>query len=874
MANQYFRRRFKRLCGSVIETLESRKLLSESATAQLSLVSTTGTVATPVYNYDITLTNNGTTNIGTFWFAWVPGEDFLPVRPSAESSPANWGNGANSSTPNIEGSGNSSDGISIQWIAKSNALLAAGQSLSGFDFSTTDSPTVLAGNSTQHPGNPAMTSFVYEGQPFSDNGVQFTVAPAVTPAASTTTLMTSAPSINLGGSITLTATVASSSGTGAVPTGSATFFDGTTNLGSSTLTNGVGTLNTSSLPVGTDSLTAEYGGDTNYFTSTSAAVSESVVALPASTTTVTTSAPSITVGGSLTLTATVASSSGTGAVPTGSVTFFDGSTNLGIGTLSNGIGTLTSSSLPVGTDSLTAQYSGDSNYSASTSAVVSESVVALPASTTTLVTSAPSITAGDSLTLTATVASSSGAGAVPTGSVNFFDGTTNLGSGTLTNGTASLTTTALPVGADSLTAQYSGDTNYSASTSSEVSESVVAAPVETASAVMTLTSTTGTLLNPIYNYNITLTNTGNVNLGTFWFAWVPHEDFLPTSPISITSPAGWGNAAGTSSTPVITHETTSPDGFAIQWVAQSSGAALTPGQSLSGFTFSSSDSPIVLNGTAPAFPNQQVLTSFVYGGAPLSDAGDQFNVVENITPPTSGFQPTIVETNLPSFLVVGSKSAFTVPVTLSNLNASKTIGNTTTTLFASIDGALDGTQIPIGTLKKKLTISGNGTLTVDVKVSKLPTAVTAGTYHIIASTTDAQNNTLSTITTGTITVAPPTINFSMTATPLTLGSQSAGAKTSAKAVLSVTNTGNVISKGSSTIQLFAATDQTATSGTPIVTKKASISVKPGASKTESIHLKIIPSTLAPATYFVIAEITDPQGHITFAPVSSDLVITG
>src|SRR5258706_13895128 len=70
---------------SVAEALESRTLLSESASAQLALLSTTGTPANPVFNYELTLTNTGTTNLGTFWLAWVPGADLLPMTPTAES---------------------------------------------------------------------------------------------------------------------------------------------------------------------------------------------------------------------------------------------------------------------------------------------------------------------------------------------------------------------------------------------------------------------------------------------------------------------------------------------------------------------------------------------------------------------------------------------------------------------------------------------------------------------------------------------------------------------------------------------------------------------------------------------------------------------
>src|SRR4051812_29291860 len=81
------------------EPLESRTLLSESASAQLNLVSTTGTQANPVFHYDITVTDTGTTNIGTFWFSWVREVFFPPPVPTAVSSPAGW-------SASLTGSGN------------------------------------------------------------------------------------------------------------------------------------------------------------------------------------------------------------------------------------------------------------------------------------------------------------------------------------------------------------------------------------------------------------------------------------------------------------------------------------------------------------------------------------------------------------------------------------------------------------------------------------------------------------------------------------------------------------------------------------------------------------------------------------------------
>ena len=115
---------------------------------------------------------------------------------------------------------------------------------------------------------------------------------------------------------------------------------------------------------------------------------------------------------------------GNGAPP-GTVTFLDGATTLGTGTLAGGTVTLTTSSLAVGTHSLSAVYACDGNFNGSTSATVTQVVNLIP--TTTALTSSvnPSL-GGQSVTFTATV-TTSGMG-TPTGTVQFKDGGSNIGS--------------------------------------------------------------------------------------------------------------------------------------------------------------------------------------------------------------------------------------------------------------------------------------------------------------------------------------------------------------------------------------------------------------------------------------------------------------
>ena len=89
------------------------------------------------------------------------------------------------------------------------------------------------------------------------------------------------------------------------------------------------------------------------------------------TSSVSSSAATVLVGLPVTFTGKVSASSGT---PTGTVTFLDGTTKLGTGTLSSGSATFQTSSLAAGVHNVTVAYSGDSNFNASTSTALSQTV--------------------------------------------------------------------------------------------------------------------------------------------------------------------------------------------------------------------------------------------------------------------------------------------------------------------------------------------------------------------------------------------------------------------------------------------------------------------------------------------------------------------
>src|SRR5436309_108127 len=176
-------------------------------------------------------------------------------------------------------------------------------------------------------------------------------------------------------------------------------------------------------------------------------------------------------GQAVTLTATVAPAVTDPLRPTGTVTFKDGATTLGTVTLVNGTASLVTAALTGGAHSLTASYSGDLEFSASTSAVRIQTVN--PGQTSTTLTSTPNPSlAGQAVTLSTTVTAVAPAVGIPTGTVTFRDGATPIGTVTLVNGSASLVTSTLTTGNHSLTAVYNGSQNFLTSTSPAVTQVV------------------------------------------------------------------------------------------------------------------------------------------------------------------------------------------------------------------------------------------------------------------------------------------------------------------------------------------------------------------------------------------------------------------
>ena len=153
-------------------------------------------------------------------------------------------------------------------------------------------------------------------------------------------------------------------------------------------------------------------------------------------------------------------------VPTGSVTFKDGATTLGTGALnSTNQATFATTTLAVGSHTITAVYGGDPNFSGSTSAALAQTV-SKDGSTAAITSSASPSVLNQSVSFTVTVSAAAPGSGTPTGTVQFSIDGSKFGSAVaLAGGSATSTSiSTLKLGNHTITASYSGDGNFTAST--------------------------------------------------------------------------------------------------------------------------------------------------------------------------------------------------------------------------------------------------------------------------------------------------------------------------------------------------------------------------------------------------------------------------
>lgn len=346
--------------------------------------------------------------------------------------------------------------------------------------------------------------------------------------------------ITHGQSVQVNASVTSAGGT---PTGELSLVDNLSpavlpdheSIANFALANGTVTGSTNSLPGGAYNVSAHYGGSSTFAASDSNAISVTV-APETSTTTITNVTFTDPATGKKTTTpfygfnATIdaqpfgnsASAAKPNGVATGAISFQAGTTSLGTAALnSQGVAELATSLLPGGANSLIASFPGDASFQASTSAPYPITIV--PAATTLIAflqSSTPPVVVGIQL-------SSDSAGAAPTGTVTFMNGSTVVGTApmegtaaggkTSAQGVAFLTPSGLPAGTYNLVAVYGGDANYAASTAP-----AVAVTLTKANTAVVVTPSASTI-TPDQSLQVTVTPTP--------IAGLP----LPTGSVAVTA---------------------------------------------------------------------------------------------------------------------------------------------------------------------------------------------------------------------------------------------------------------------------------------------------------------------------------------------------
>jgi len=369
----------------------------------------------------------------------------------------------------------------VTFAAGGAALGSAAAIVSGTAANITTAILLVKGASLAAGSDSISASYKSTGN-FSSSTGSVVVTVTGAPEATTTAVTANPASITALGATQLTAVVTPAGGA-AAPSGMVTFSVGSTVLGAGALTaaGGTGTVALSvpggKLATGGNRISASYAGSGGFTASVSASITV-MVAAPAIATTVTLAANPAAIAERATavLTATVKPASGS-AAPTGSVTFTAGSVSLGTVTLSV-LGSsaaaalsIRGASLVMGSNTVTASYSGDNLYAASTGTAAI--TVAAPATVTTTVVAAspPTIPQNAATEVTAMVKPASG-NALPAGTISFAVGSTALGSASLTvsGGMAyavlRVTGSELSLGKNSIVASYSGSASFTASTGS------------------------------------------------------------------------------------------------------------------------------------------------------------------------------------------------------------------------------------------------------------------------------------------------------------------------------------------------------------------------------------------------------------------------
>lgn len=669
----------------------------------------------------------------------------------------------------------------------------------------------------------------YSGDSVYQSGNSTAVAITAAPSATTLSIVPATNSPGAGSSFIVTATVTSANaGAGALaPSGTVTFsIDGTVAgtghliagqaSGGSTNSTASATL-TAPYSTGSHTITASYGGDANYVQSNS---NTATINVSSSTPTVTLTAATTTpgAGGSDLMTVTIApAGTGSGAAsPSGSVTFqldgnIVGTANVTSGNPSTASFTLTN--LTLGTHTVQASYSGDTNYNSAISNTVTLSVGKTGTSLTiSIPTNSP--IAGSQLQVTATLAQLTPSTGTPTGNVTFTLDNNTISVGPVSNGTTSTTTITVPTtGTHTIGASYSGDGNFAASTASPVSFTVAKTSTTTVDNPSTTTPALGstvtvsTSITPssysasgdptgTVTYTVGSNNYGTYNVtpgtpstaqfsftaanaGTFTLEAVYSGDSnyaaSTAAPITLT-------IAKVSTTTTVTPATTTPTvGDSLQVSASVSNSGANTTGPTGSVTFTLDGANVATTGLSGGSPSTATTSftvpsagSHVLAATYPGDTNFASSVSNSVTLNVGKSTPTILLT--PGSVSPSAGSSLQLTAQISAANGA--VAPTGTVVF-TLDGAPAGTAVLNGGGSQ-----GTATLTI--------TTPSVGAHTLQASYSGDGN--YNTVTSSTVNINVSKGNTTLTVSPSTT-QPTAGSSMLVTATLSASVTGATVPTG-------------------------------------------------------------------------------
>ena len=575
-----------------------------------------------------------------------------------------------------------------------------------------------------------------------------TLTVARTPTTTVDTPSSTTP--GLGSTLTVNTTITPTAYASADPTGTVTYtLDGVQQGIIEPVVPGVPSTSGTGFSVttaGTHSLIATYSGDTNYAASTSAAITLTV-AKPTTTIAIVPATTSPFDASSLSVTATV-TPSGSGTVNlSGTVALSLDGTTVATGVVSGAAPVVMILSFVVpsaGNHSLTATYTGDSNYatSSTTTPVVLNALKSTP--TIAVVPASMTPAAGSTLQLTAQISPANTGATLPAGSVNFFIDNVSVGTASVISGapaTATLSITAPSIGLHLITATYSGDTNYNNTSSGSVTINVIKA--NTTLAVTPASSAPAPNSSMQVTATITASVTGSV---------------VPTGNVNFTmdgiSVGSASVSGGTTAIVTVTVPATGIHTLQASYIGDSNFNGSTSAIATYTVAKTATSTVVVPATTTPALGSTLQVTASVSTSTPLatSPSGSVTFTVDGIAAATQALipgTPSTATVTLPSMTpgphaiaanyggdtYYSASTATAVTVTVPKAATSMTVtpstitpaGGSTLAVGASIVPAIVASTLPTGTVN--FTLDGTAVASSAV-VSANPATATANINQI------------------------------------------------------------------------------------------------------------------------------------------------